>query len=122
MIKTWGKQVFLAGGLALLGLVSQPLWAHAHLIDQVPAEGEVVAEPPEQLELRFDSPIRITQFEVHGPQGEIALSDGPVGEMGEHHEAVPADVLAPGEYRVTWRGLAEDGHTMSGDFRFTVDD
>ncbi|WP_302139455.1 copper resistance CopC family protein [Halomonas alkalicola] len=117
------QHTLLAGALALLCLItSQPLWAHAHLIDQVPAGDEVVAQSPELFELRFDSPIRITQFEVQGPEGDIALSEGPGGEMGEHYTAAPADVLAPGEYRVTWRGLAEDGHTMSGDFRFTVDD
>ena len=115
------QHAFLAGALALLCLViSQPLWAHAHLIDQVPAEDEVVAQSPELFELRFDSPIRITQFEVQGPQGDIALSEGPGGEMGEHHTAAPADDLEPGEYRVIWRGIAEDGHSMSGDYRFSV--
>lgn len=115
-----GRSLLLAGALALFGLVSQPLWAHAHLVGQVPGEGEVVTESPERLEIRFDAPIRITRFEVSGPQGEVELSERPVGELGEQHEAVPADLLAPGEYRVVWRGIAEDGHTMSGDYRFSV--
>lgn len=115
-----GKHALRWGVVAWLGLMSQPLWAHAHLIDQVPAEGESVEVSPERFELRFDAPLRITQFEVSGPEGGVELSDAPVGEMGKHHEARPANVLAPGEYRVIWRGLAEDGHTMSGDYRFSV--
>lgn len=120
MMTRRGKRLLQVGTLALIGLVSQPLWAHAHLIGQVPAEGERVEGSPERFELRFDAPIRLTQFEVAGPRGTVELSDGPVGGMEAHHEAVPVDVLVPGEYRVIWRGLAEDGHTMSGDYRFSV--
>jgi copper resistance protein C len=115
-----GKQTLLAAVLALLGLVSQPLWAHAHLVDQVPAEGEVAAQSPEHFELRFDAPIRITQFEVQGPEGTVELSERSLGKLAQDHRAVPVDALAPGEYRVVWRGLAEDGHTMSGNYRFSI--
>ncbi|WP_444985103.1 copper resistance CopC family protein [Halomonas mongoliensis] len=115
------QHALLAGALAVLCLmISQPLWAHAHLIGQVPAADEVVEQSPELFELRFDSPIRITQFEVKGPEGDVALSESPGAEMGENHTAAPADDLDPGEYQVTWRGIAEDGHSMSGDYRFTV--
>ncbi|MCE8017680.1 copper resistance protein CopC [Halomonas sp. MCCC 1A17488] len=115
-----GKHALRWGVVAWLGLMSQPLWAHAHLVEQVPAEGESVEGSPERFELRFGEPLRITQFEVSGPGGGIELSDTPVGAMGERHEARPAATLVPGEYRVIWRGLAEDGHTMSGDYRFSV--
>ena len=115
-----GKHALRLGVVAWLGLMSPSLWAHAHLIDQVPAVGESVEGSPERCEPRVDAALRITQLAVSGPQGAVELSDGPAGEMATHHEAVPADGLAPGEYRVIWRGLAEDGHTMSGDYRFSV--
>lgn len=120
MITRRGKRILLAAAMVLMGLASQPLWAHAHLVDQVPKEGESIDGSPDHFALRFDEPIRITQFDVHGPEGAIELKEHPLGKMAEHHQAVPADALAPGEYQVNWRGLAEDGHTISGDYRFTV--
>ncbi|MBA2780275.1 copper resistance protein CopC [Halomonas kenyensis] len=103
-----------------LMLASPLLWAHAHITATEPEAGATLEQSPERLGLEFDSPIRITQFDVNGPQGVVELSEDPVGAMAETHEGVPADTLEPGEYEVVWRGIAEDGHSMSGGYRFTV--
>lgn len=55
-----------------------------------------------------------------GPEGEVELNEAPLGPLAERHGAVPADTLTSGEYEVVWRGIAEDGHTMSGGYRFTL--
>ncbi|WP_165789489.1 copper resistance CopC family protein [Billgrantia endophytica] len=115
-----GKRTFMAALVALFGLVSQPLWAHAHVTDTHPDDGAVLEQAPARLELQFDAPIRITRFDVSGPQGAVETSEDPVGPPSERHAAVPADTLEAGEYQVVWRGIAEDGHTMSGDYRFTI--
>lgn len=112
----------MAVAVALLGLVSQFAWAHTHVIDEQPGDGEVLEQAPERIGIQFDAPLRITQFEVTGPQGAVEWSEDPVGSMSERHEGIPASSLAPGEYRVEWRGIAEDGHTMSGDYRFTIEE
>lgn len=115
-----GKWILMAALVIALGLVSQPLWAHAHITDTYPDDGALLEQAPEQLELQFDAPIRITQFDVNGPQGQVALSESPTGPLAEQHAAVPATVLEAGDYRVVWRGIAEDGHAMSGEYRFTI--
>lgn len=120
MMTRRGKGILLVGLALMLGMVSQPLWAHVHVIDRQPGDGEVVAKSPETLGIRFDAPIRITHFEVTGPQGVVELNGRPDAALVEHYQTVPADALTPGEYRVSWRGIAEDGHTMSGDYRFSV--
>lgn len=113
------KRLARAAGCALI-LASPLLWAHAHIAATEPEAGAILEQAPERLELRFDSPIRITQFEVTGPEGTVELSEDPLGPLAETHGAVPADTLAPGDYEVVWRGIAEDGHTMSGGYRFAI--
>jgi copper resistance protein C len=58
---------------------------------------------------------------VTGPQGAVELEASTSGALAEQHEVGPVESLASGEYRVVWRGIAEDGHSMSGDYRFTVE-
>ena len=41
-------------------------------------------------------------------------------EPEREFRAIPAAVLSDGDYTVTWRGLAADGHPMQGEFHFTV--
>lgn len=106
--------------VAWLMLASPLLWAHAHVGGTHPEAGATLERAPERLELRFESPIRITQFEVTGSQGVVELSEDPLGQQAEEHVAVPAETLMPGEYEVVWRGIADDGHTMSGGYRFTI--
>lgn len=115
------RAALLAATVSLL-LASSPLWAHAHVSTTQPEAGAILEQAPEQLELQFDSPIRITQFDVTGPEGLVELSEDPIGASAERHVAVPADTLAPGDYEVVWRGIAEDGHAMSGGYRFAIQD
>lgn len=109
---------------ATVGLVtvSSLAWSHTHVIATHPADGDVLQEPPERIAVEFDSPLRMTRFEVTDPRGTVELNEDTIGAMAEQHEGVPVTPLAPGKYRVEWRGLADDGHSMSGDFGFTIDD
>lgn len=117
--KRVGTQWRLATAVWLL-LASPLLWAHAHVGATHPEAGAMLEQAPERLELRFEAPIRLTQYDVTGPQGVVELSEDTLGSLAERHGAVPAEPLEPGEYEVVWRGLAEDGHTMSGGYRFTI--
>ncbi|MGR2739332.1 copper resistance CopC family protein [Billgrantia sp. Q4P2] len=103
-----------------LMMASPLLWAHSHVTATYPEAGATLEQAPERLALQFDSPIRITQFDVIGPEGVVELSEDLLGPMAAEHAAVPAEPLAPGEYEVVWRGIAEDGHAMSGGYRFTI--
>ncbi|MBD3895595.1 copper resistance protein CopC [Halomonas sp. ML-15] len=115
-----GKRLFMAVLVVAFGLASQLLWAHAHITDTYPDDGAQLEQAPDTLELEFDSPIRITQIDVNGPQGTVELSESPIGPLAEQHAAVPATALDAGDYHVVWRGIAEDGHTMSGEYRFII--
>lgn len=120
MIVIARKRILTSALILALSLVSQALWAHANVTDTYPPVGALLEQAPGTLNLQFDSPIRITQFDVSGPQGAVELIEDPTGPLAEEHAAVPAAALEAGDYQVVWRGIAEDGHTLSGEYRFTI--
>jgi methionine-rich copper-binding protein CopC len=110
-----------------------PAWAHAKLVESDPAGGDVLAEAPEQVHLRFDEPV---QFE--DPAGsELDLLD-PIKVYNEENARVdkgntrvsPDDPkvllvdlkkLPDGVYGVDWDATSRDGHVIDGALGFTVD-
>lgn len=93
--------------------------AHSRSAATVPADGATVAEVP-QFSIDFDAPMRVTAFQLTSGDEtlEVQRETGmvPVTEF----RAAPAAPLGPGDYRIEWRGLSEDGHPMQGAFSFTV--
>lgn len=111
--------IFLLGLFA--GMLA-PLVAAAHtpLTGSVPREGAVLApnQAPRRLELRFGHPLRLTSVSLQRNGGKkVALK--PARRAGTVH-AVRLPALSPGDYLAEWRGMASDGHVMSGAVRFRV--
>ena len=120
--------------IACLALSSAgPVWAHAKLIESEPSGGDVLAEAPEQVRLRFDEPVR---FEESGGAEPSPLD--PIKVYSEENTRVdktdtrasPADPkvlivdlkkLSDGVYGVDWDVTSEDGHVIDGALGFTVD-
>ena len=102
--------------LSLAGAAS----AHSRPETTAPADGEVVAAAPAVIAISFDKPMRVTTIELTGADGE-AFALERTDEMAPvtRFEATPPPLPA-GRYTVTWRGLSEDGHAMSGRFSFEV--
>ncbi|WP_024328685.1 copper resistance CopC family protein [Thioalkalivibrio sp. ALR17-21] len=107
---------------ALLLAFATPLMAHEGEMGQIPEDGSTVQDTPEEIGIHFDGAMRITQFDVTGPQGRVSLENQPGNEPTEEYRVRPAGSMEPGSYEVRWRGLARDGHMMSDTFRFTVED
>jgi len=103
--------IALAAGAAL---------AHSKKAVTLPADGALLQSSPKTISMAFNKLMRVTF---------IALSD----ETGDKHHltrtdnmqpltefnAMPAD-LPVGHYTIEWRGLASDGHPMSGQFSFEI--
>jgi copper resistance protein C len=106
----------------LLALLAAPalLLAHSGVTATVPADGAALDEAPASIAVRFDAPVRITRFVLEGADGEVPLADRPDGQPNDRFESAPDGALPAGDYRVSWRALAADGHVMSGAFSFSV--
>ena len=104
----------------LLAILPLSLWAHAQQEGTWPEDGAVLEGSPESIGVQFDHEMRLTLFEVSGPAGRVALRDSPGQRAVQRFSTAPATPLPSGEYTVSWRGLAADGHVMRDSFVFTV--
>ena len=94
--------------------------AHSRNESTQPADGATLRNAPDVIVMTFNRPIRITMIELTNAGGtEISLERSDGMEPVTRLEATPPPLPA-GSYSVQWRGLAEDGHPMSGRFTFTV--
>ncbi len=103
------------------------LLAHADYESSVPAAGEIVAQVPQQVQVRFTQELfrreGSNSLEVYGP-GEIRvdLDDSAIDDDDRRLMTVSLQPdLVDGDYTVRWRTLsADDGDEADGEFHFTV--
>ena len=114
------KLIPAAVALAVM-LLAQPLLAHTKLSSSNPADGSTVNALPE-IQLEFSAAVRLTAVILESSAGaEVGL--GPIpGETATAYTIALKDVLAPGEYLITWRSVSGDSHIVSGEIRFSVAD
>ncbi len=109
--------------IAVLGFAA-PAAAHtAPIPGGVPADGATVEEMPKEVTIVFGGAL------LAGGEGASITAD-PTGKgddwtdgapiVDESTLTIPVDPEIPaGEYTVTWRVVAEDGHALSGTQTFT---
>ena len=112
-----GRTTLLGLGMALA--LAGHAHAHSKSEETVPADGATVASV-EAIEMRFDAPMRVTVVTLSRDGDDIDVERETGMEPATEFRARPGADLAPGPYRVEWRGLSEDGHVMQGSFGFTV--
>lgn len=102
--------------LALPGLAS----AHSYMEQSVPAKDEAVTASPGQISMTFNTDIeKLSSFKLFNEAGE----EMPVGDIAVNGAVLSGTVtepLANGAYTVKWAIIGEDGHTVNGEYAFTV--
>lgn len=97
---------------------------HLELEKSSPAADEVLARSPAAVTLWFTQAPQIAGTSVRVvPRGGEPLDLGDAKAKEDDASVVVLTVsepLADGEYQVMWRAMAQDGHTVRGDFSFTV--
>ncbi|WP_395818060.1 copper resistance protein CopC [Curtobacterium flaccumfaciens] len=110
--------IVAAGLLTLVGV--QPASAHSALTSSTPADGAVVTEPLESVDLTFseaplaglDAGLRIQVTDASG----VDVATGDVTVSGTTmRRAVDLD---RGNYTVLWRYVSPDGHPIEGTLAF----
>ncbi|HSP22126.1 MAG TPA: copper resistance CopC family protein [Planococcus sp. (in: firmicutes)] len=107
---------------ALLVLLVMPFTAHAHtaLTSSNPAQGEVLAENPEELELVFGTIIEEgSTMTLKGPEADVALDNISISE--NVMKASITEALVNGQYIISWKIIGEDGHPIEGEILFSSD-
>lgn len=97
-----------------------PAAAHAVLVETDPADGQVLADSPDQVTVTFNEPVSLA---AHGnqlldAQGTEVPAD--ISALDAQVLLVPAEPLRDGTYVVTWRVISADTHAVAGGITFSV--
>ena len=95
-------------------------FAHSHIGETIPADGEVVTEALSEVVLNFEDGIEQgSLMEIYASNGDpIEISEIVVGDnqlIGTLANPLPND-----EYKVEWAIISADGHPLTGNYTFTV--
>ncbi|MDM7481945.1 MAG: copper resistance protein CopC [Halomonas sp.] len=119
--KTCSLPIIHASLATLLLSLAIPVLAHEGAVSTSPKDGVTIQDSPAEIGIEFGGMMRITQFEVAGPDGPVPLDGQPGSEQVDRYFVKPSDTLSAGDYQVRWRGLSDDGHMMSDGFNFSVE-
>jgi copper resistance protein C len=115
------KLIALAAAAAL---IATPAFAHAHLLQETPADKAVVSTAPSVLILRFSEGVELafTGVVVIGPDRKtVPLGKASLAPNNDKILSVPLPgALGAGAYTVDWHALSTDGHKTHGAYGFTV--
>ncbi|MBP2311711.1 copper transport protein [Azospirillum soli] len=105
----------------LLLLAGTPVaWAHAVLVESVPADGARLDHPPAEIRLRFNEPVQPVSVRVLGPGGQALPLPGPTkAENGTVIVPLPPELTA-GTHVVSYRVSSGDGHPVAGSLLFGI--
>lgn len=107
--------------LAALWLVPGVAMAHSKLEIALPAQDATLAVSPERIELTFNTKIeKLSHFKIVNAAGEEMENDKIEVEGMTMSGNVPA-ALPNGIYTVKWAIIGADGHSVEGDYVFTVE-
>ncbi|MTC71483.1 copper homeostasis periplasmic binding protein CopC [Providencia sp. wls1914] len=119
---SWRKLSAVA--VLFLGMSFQQAFAHAHLKDQLPAEGAALEQAPEAITLNFSEGIEVNFTKVNvtdANKQEIKTGKAALDPSNNTKVIIPVESkLAAGKYDVQWSVVSVDGHKTKGNYSFTV--
>jgi copper resistance protein C len=97
---------------------------HLRLVRAEPAADGTVTGSPAEIRLFFSEPplMRGTTVRLADARDNLVASSDAAADAEDARQVwiAPAADLAPGQYTVHWRVIAQDGHTQRGSFSFRV--
>jgi methionine-rich copper-binding protein CopC len=104
-------------------LLCGPALAHAELVEAYPADGDALAESPDQVRLQFTEPIEAAfdPVKVYDQQGNRVDEDDARVDPDDAKVLVTGlEELSEGSYTVEWRVTSIDGHIVDDRYQFAV--
>ena len=111
-------------GIALVAVLAMaaPAGAHAGLVQTEPSAGQVYANPPKTLSLRFTENVQVglDGIRLFDAQGHRIETGRPTQSGSAATVTVSLPKMKDGTYVATWRVISADGHPVQGAFTFAV--
>lgn len=111
----------VAAATFLTTAISMPAFAHSELQSATPGDGETITEATDQVTLTFGGKIEEgSDIEVTDAAGEKVNQENV--DINDNKMTVTFDEpLENSTYKVDWDIISGDGHTLMGEYSFTVD-
>jgi copper resistance protein C len=104
---------------ALLLMATFAATAHTTLESSSPASGTTLAASPAVIEMKFHHPLNLTSVVVvDAGKAERKLEFTPHGSAAEFR--LPNPQLQAGRNEITWKGLSNDGHVVTGKLTYEI--
>ncbi|MBM3596916.1 MAG: hypothetical protein FJX35_01780 [Alphaproteobacteria bacterium] len=94
--------------------------AHAVLVEARPADGAVLADAPDVVELRFNEPVTPTVVRVVDALGRDLAKGLPLSTVDQRVALRLDRPLTLGSYVISYRVVSADGHPVAGSVMFQV--
>lgn len=97
---------------------AQPAWTHTKIKTSTLEDGKTYQSLPETIDLVFAQKVGLVDLSLKTADGaDIPLSfDKPKGMYSTF--TIPRPALGPGNYVLSWRIIAKDGHILNGEIAF----
>lgn len=116
MIAPWALLMTIGASSAAL--------AHADLKATVPEKNATLKTAPSEVAIDFSEELNpaLSHIVVEDAKGKhVDKADSHVAADNPKHLSVDLTTLAAGTYKVIWTSVAaDDGHKLTGSFKFTV--
>lgn len=107
----------------LLCLTAAPALAHANLLQASPGNGDITADSPARIALKFSEPLEpdLVDLILYDANGKKIPLDPPRLTKGDASEMyVEPPPLDDGSYTVAYTVVSEDGHPVTERYAFAV--
>jgi copper resistance protein C len=96
------------------------VFAHSHLEESTPKNGEIVTQSLKAITLTFETAIEPTSSFTLMDGNNTSIPLTTVSITGNQLIANVEDDLTNGAYTIQWKIIGEDGHPLEGDIPFTI--
>jgi methionine-rich copper-binding protein CopC len=104
----------------LLFIFGANVFAHSHLEESTPTNGEIVTQSLKDITLTFETALEPTSSFTLIDGNHTAIPLSTVSITGNQLIANVEDELTNGAYTIHWKIIGEDGHPLEGDIPFTM--
>ena len=114
-------KVFKNVAILSLVLLSNLVSAHSGLENSTPANGAMLNQLPESVELEFSLPVKLVKLKVIEQSGKLVKVTSAPSKEFKSNFSIELPELEAGKYKVIWVTMGKDAHKMKGEFTFLLD-
>ena len=109
--------------LILLLLIPALAFSHAGILNSTPPKNGIVTAPLEKITIKLGASVEpaFSKAEVFDPDDNKVSAKTTFLKDNRVMESELQEDLAPGIYKVKWKFMSMDGHTVKGKYSFTIE-